>query len=420
MAIPHPVRVRVVDDDLARSRWSVFFRLLLVIPHLFVLGVFALIALLLLPVLWIATLIRATPPHGLAELYARLIVYGVHVQAYAHLATGRFPPFLGQGSYAIAVELPHPERQNRWGIAFRGILAIPALFLASALGSGIGGASASTAAYYNVGVLPAVAFLAWFACLVRGRMPRGFRDLLLLALAYGARTYAYFFFLTGRYPDSDPASLVPDAQPSDHPVRLGVAEEDMRRSRMLVFFRLPLAVPHLVWLTLWSVLALLAAIAAWLSALVLGRVPAALHRFLAAFVRYSTHVSAFLYLAGNPFPGFTGATGRYPVELEVPGPERQGRWRIGFRMLLALPAAIVASALGTVLFVAGVMAWFASLFTARMPLGLRNLIAYGLRYSAQFYAYGLLLTPRYPYSGPGPLELPPAQFPRSLAEEAFG
>jgi hypothetical protein len=420
MAAPHPVRVRVLDDELARSRWSVFFRLLLALPHLFVLGVFAMIGALLLPILWIVTLIRATPPNGLAEFYARLIVYGVHVQAYVHLAAARFPPFLGQGDYELAVELPLPERQNRWTIAFRGILAIPALLLAAALGSGIGAGSASWLAYYNIGVLPAVAFLAWFACLVRGRMPRGFRDLLLLALAYGVRTYAYLFFITGRYPNSDPESLVPDAQRGDHPVTLGVAEDDLRRSRMLVFFRLPLAFPHLVWLVLWSVLALLAGIAAWFSALVLGRVPGALHRFLAAWVRYTTHVSAFLYLAGNPFPGFAGATGRYPIELEVPGPERQSRWTIGFRMLLASPAAVVSSALGTVLLVAGVMAWFASLFTARMPPGLRNLIAYSLRYGAQYYAYVLLLTPRYPYSGPGPLELPPAQAPRNLAEEAFG
>jgi hypothetical protein len=44
------------------------------------------------------------------------------------------------------------------------------------------------------------------------------------------------------------------------------------------------------------------------------------------------------------------------------------------------------------------------LFTGRMPRGLRNLLAWWLRYGAQTYGYALLLTPRYPYSGPGPLE----------------
>jgi hypothetical protein len=36
-----------------------------------------------------------------------------------------------------------------------------------------------------------------------------------------------------------------------------------------------------------------------------------------------------------------------------------------------------------------------------MPEGLRNLVAYGTRYGTQLGAYGLLVTDRYPYSGPG-------------------
>ena len=42
-----------------------------------------------------------------------------------------------------------------------------------------------------------------------------------------------------------------------HAVRIAGDANDLRRSRVTVFFRLPLAIPHLVWLLLWSVLALL-------------------------------------------------------------------------------------------------------------------------------------------------------------------
>ena len=53
------------------------------------------------------------------------------------------------------------------------------------------------------------------------------------------------------------------------------------------------------------------------------------------------------------------------------------------------------------LFVAALLGWFASLVTGRMPLGLRNAGAYAIRYWAQTTGYGLLvLTDRYPYSGP--------------------
>ncbi len=44
-----------------------------------------------------------------------------------------------------------------------------------------------------------------------------------------------------------------------HPVRISV-EDDLSRSRLTVFFRLLLALPHLVWLLLWSVAALFAAV----------------------------------------------------------------------------------------------------------------------------------------------------------------
>ena len=47
---------------------------------------------------------------------------------------------------------------------------------------------------------------------------------------------------------------------------------------------------------------------------------------------------AFLYLAANPFPGFTGAPGRYPLDLELPPePQRQNRWKTAFRWILFDP-----------------------------------------------------------------------------------
>jgi hypothetical protein len=186
-----------------------------------------------------------------------------------------------------------------------------------------------------------------------------------------------------------------------------------------VFFRLPLAAPHIVWLVLWAVLALLAAVLAWLSALAIGRVPAALHRFIAAFLRYALTVNAFVYLAANPFPGFTGAPGRYPIELEIEEPRRQSRWSVLFRGLLALPAFLLVSGLGSAQLVASVLGWFVALCTGRMPRGLRNLIAFTLRYASQVNAYALLLTPRYPFSGPAPPTAAPAP-PPDPALEAFG
>ena len=241
--------------------------------------------------------------------------------------------------------------------------------------------------------------LGWFASLARGRMPQGLRDLGAYALGYGAQATGYALLLTDRYPTSDPAVVVPNQVLPSHPVRIGVTDP-LRRSRLTVFFRLLLALPHLVWLTAWSVLALLAAVAGWVAALATGRLPVRLHRFLAAFTRYANDVFAFLLLVGGPFPGFAGAAGSYPVALSIAPAERQARLVTLFRLVLSVPALLVSSAYGGVLAAVALLGWFAALATGRMPEGLRNLGAAGLRYNAQLTAYLLLLTDRYPYAAP--------------------
>jgi hypothetical protein len=135
-------------------------------------------------------------------------------------------------------------------------------------------------------------------------------------------------------------------------------------------------------------------------ALVLGRVPRFLHRFLAAFVRQNAHVTAFLYLVGRPFPGFVGREGSYPIDVTIAFPARQRRLGVVVRLLLALPAFLVSSAYSTVVFVVGALAWFAALATGRMPRGLRDLGAASIRYQTQVYAFLLLLTSRYPDASP--------------------
>lgn len=193
----------------------------------------------------------------------------------------------------------------------------------------------------------------------------------------------------------------------DHPVRITVAD-DLRRSRLTVFFRLLLAMPHLVWMWLWSYAALLAALANGLVALSLGRSAGPLHRFLAAYVRYYAHVTAFVFLVANPFPGFAGTPG-YPVDIAIDPAGRQNRWITLFRIVLVLPALLLAAALSVVLYVVGLLGWFAAVVTGRMPEGLRNLGAFCVRYLAQTNAYALVLTDVYPRSSPEPAPSPESE-----------
>jgi len=164
--------------------------------------------------------------------------------------------------------------------------------------------------------------------------------------------------------------------------------------------------PHLIWLLGWGALALLAVVVAWPVALVIGRVPSPLHRFMAAWVRYSTHVWAFLFVIGGPFPGFVGATGSYPVDIAIEPPQRQRRLVTVFRLVLVYPTIVLGVPLMLVVWMIGIFGWWAALISGRMPEGLRNLGAVSLRYLAQINAYVLLLTDRYPFSSPAVRERP--------------
>ena len=179
-----------------------------------------------------------------------------------------------------------------------------------------------------------------------------------------------------------------------HPIRL-VVTDDLQRNRLTVFFRLFLAIPHVIWLTLWGIVAALAAIANWFATLVKGESPEGLHDFLATYLRYGTQVSAYILLIADPFPGFGGKPG-YPVELEVAPPEPQNRWTVGFRIFLAIPAFIIVGIFGYLNRILAVFSWFVALVLGRVPEGLRNVAAFALRFEQQTAAYTLLLTSRYP------------------------
>ncbi len=473
MTDPHPVRL-VVTDDLRRSRLTVFFRAFIAIPHYLWAAILGTAVFFGVFANWFILLVRGRTPEGLHNFIAGYIRYLMHVEAYFLLAANPFPGFypFDEEPYPVDLKIDRPAPQNRWKTFFRLFLAIPAILISSELFVG----GARTGGYFFSGLAFLVAFFCWFAALVRGRLPRGMRDLLLYCLGYSAQLSAYLFLLTDRYPYTGPEAFVaggtmsaeapgprqwlletwrherefavltlitldehgelkgrqaaripsdrieeltqgmpvpdwvlghdaetpvaePIAPPDQHPVHVSISGE-LRRSRLLVLFRLPLAIPHVVWLVLWTVVALAVALATWLCALVIGRAPRPFHRFLTRYVRYQTHLYAFLFMVGNPFPGFVGRPGSYPVDLQVPDPEPQKRLLTAFRLLLAFPALMISSGVYGLLWTIGFLGWFVALFLGRFPQGFREAGAYALRYGGQLNAYLFLLTARYPYSGP--------------------
>lgn len=187
-----------------------------------------------------------------------------------------------------------------------------------------------------------------------------------------------------------------------HPIRLTLSD-DLKRSRLTVFFRLILAIPHLIWAALWGIVVYLAVIVSWFATLFAGRTPEGLHNFIAQYLRYTTQLYGYLGFLADPYPGFLGDRD-YPADLVVAPAAPQNRWKTGFRLILAIPAQLVSQVLGYLGFVVAVIAWFACLFTGSMPLGLRNLTAWIVRFTQQTNGYIMLLTDRYPSFSTDPTE----------------
>ena len=185
-----------------------------------------------------------------------------------------------------------------------------------------------------------------------------------------------------------------------HPITL-VVTDDLRRSRLTVFFRLLLAIPHFIVLSLWGIVAEITLLIAWIVGIFAGRLPDGLHSFLASYVRYSTRVNAYVLLLANPWPPFSNGQ-PYPLDVMIAPAARQSRLTIFFRFLLAIPAFILSYVFRLVNNVVAFLSWFYALIFGRMNEGMRNTSVWLYRYEVQTYAYVFLLTSRYPSLSGGP------------------
>jgi ABC-type multidrug transport system fused ATPase/permease subunit len=179
-----------------------------------------------------------------------------------------------------------------------------------------------------------------------------------------------------------------------HPIGL-IVTDDLQRNRLTVFFRLLLAIPHFIVVLLWGIVAELAVLVAWFAALFTGRVPDGLHNFIASWLRYSTRVTAYVFLLADPFPPF-GGRGSYPIDVRIDPAAPQSRLTVFFRLLLAIPALLLTYVFRAVNQIVALLGWFYALATGRMNEGMRNISAWLLRYETQTWGYVFLLTGRYP------------------------
>jgi hypothetical protein len=164
-----------------------------------------------------------------------------------------------------------------------------------------------------------------------------------------------------------------------------------------------LAIPHIIVLYVLGIVAEVVAVISWFAILFTGRLPEGLAGVQAMYLRYSNRVSAYIGFLVVDYPPFGFATtaadpGDNPgVRVDLtPELENRNRLTTFFRLILVIPHVIVLGVLGLVAWVVGIIAFFAVLFTAKWPEGLRTFILGYLRWSLRVNAYAFLLTDEYP------------------------
>jgi Domain of unknown function (DUF4389) len=164
-----------------------------------------------------------------------------------------------------------------------------------------------------------------------------------------------------------------------------------------------LAIPHLVIVNVLGTVSEVISVISWFAILFTGRLPAGLASFQAMYLRYAMRTATYFGFLREEYPPFTFATAetdpgddpRVRVDL-VPALEDRNRLTTAFRLILAIPHIVVLALLSIALFVVGIIAFFAVLFTGRWPEGLRKfVIGYG-RWWLRVQTYLVLLTDEYP------------------------
>ena len=181
--------------------------------------------------------------------------------------------------------------------------------------------------------------------------------------------------------------------PSPVLVSIGPAET---QNRLTVAFRGIMAIPAGFVLFFVGIAAYVVAFLGWWAALFTGKLPTWAFDFLTGFVRWTARVQAYASLLTDRYPPFSlDDDPYYPVRL-VTRPTRLNRAAVFFRLILVIPAGIVAVVTVFGMGILSIFGWLIALFTGKLPDSLHDAFAAIVRYYIRYLGYYLMITPEYP------------------------
>ena len=185
-------------------------------------------------------------------------------------------------SYPVQFDVDYPEAgRNRLTVAFRVVLAIPALIV-----------------LWVINTTRALLFLPpLLLILFRNKYPRWWFDWNLQLLRFENRVVAYLLLLRDEYPSTD----------EEQSVHLDIGYPDVagELNRGLPLVKWLLAIPHYVVLAVLGIAVTVTVVVGWFIVLFTGRLPRGLFDFTVGVLRWSNRVTGYAcILVTDVYPPF--------------------------------------------------------------------------------------------------------------------
>lgn len=170
------------------------------------------------------------------------------------------------------------------------------------------------------------------------------------------------------------------------------------QSRLTVFFRLIMAIPHAIIVGLLGYALAAITLIAWFAILFTGKYPAGMLGFAVNVQHWQSRYNGYVYLLTGQYPPFAlGPDAAYPVRMTGEGVvENRNRVTVFLRIFMIIPHVIVLYFIAIALVVVWVISWFAALFTGSVPAGMHNFMTGALRWTTRVTNYALLFNDEYP------------------------
>lgn len=204
-----------------------------------------------------------------------------------------------------------------------------------------------------------------------------------------------------------------------YPITVSVEPALTNRNRLTTFFRVFLAIPHIILVGgvgigfasstsgsgrssttfggeggLIGAVVVFLSIVSWVTILVTGNHVVGIRQMTKFYMRWRVRALAYLTLLEDAYPPF--GDGPYPASLDVVDPGPRDRFSVGIRLILVIPHVFVLLFVLIGWCLTTMAAWFVILFTGTYPKGMYDFGVGALRWLLRVQAYLLLLVDEYP------------------------